>query len=287
MNFTNSFLSKLSHIKSALNIKLPQPLRSLVLDLLDLAEKPQKSSELIPPLKLRHIIGEDDFTHSLYVRQLRVYCGLKSHEKVLDAGCGCGKLAIYLVGYLNSKGRYEGFDIIKDFIDWLQTNVTPRYPNFRFQHANVWNSSYNPKGKIAASEFKLPYESESFDVAFLGSVFTHMLPQDLENYLSEISRVLKPGSRCLISYFLLTPHTQSRVDKKLSKMNFMDTGRGYSTIDKVVPENAVAYKEEYILGLYKKNRIEVIKPILRGEWSGIQNLQNEGWQDIVVAKKAS
>ena len=287
MNFTNLFLGKLSQIKSALRIRTPQSMRTLVLDLLDMSLKPKQSSELVPPLKLRHIIGEDDFTHSAYVRQLRVYCGLKPNEKILDAGCGCGRLAISLTSYLNAKGQYYGFDIIKDFIDWLQTRVTPRYPNFHFQHANVWNSSYNPSGKIKASEFKFPYLNESIDVAFLGSVFTHMLPQDLENYLSEISRVLKPGGRCLISYFLLTPQTQSRIDQKLSKMNFMNTGKGFSIIDKSVPESAVAYREEYILGLYEKNRIEVIDPILRGEWAGVPKSKNEGWQDIVIARKAS
>ena len=70
-------------------------------------------------------------------------------------------------------------------------------------------------------------------------------------------------------------------------MNFMDTGKGYSIIDKSVPESAVAYQEEYILGLCKKNRIEAIKPVIRGEWSGIPKRQNEGWQDIIIGKKAS
>ena len=244
MNATNLFLSKLSQIKSTLKIKLPLRMRSALLELLDLATKPQKSNSLIPPLKLRHIIGEDDFDSTTSLRQLRVYCGLEPNGKVLDVGCGCGRVAVSLIGYLNSSGGYEGFDIVKEFIDWLQANVTPRYPNFRFRHANVWNSSYNPNGEIGALKYKFPYGNESFDVVYLGSVFTHMLPQDLENYLSEISRMLKPGGRCMISYFLLTPETQSRIDQKLSKMNFMDTGKGYSIIDQAVPEKGQGQKTD-------------------------------------------
>jgi SAM-dependent methyltransferase len=167
-------------------------MRSALLELLDLAAKPQKSSVLIPPLKLRHVIGEDHFDTTTSLRQLQVYCRLEPHEKVLDVGCGCGRVAVSLIGYLNSSGQYEGFDIIKEFIDWLQANVTPKYPNFRFRHANIWNSSYNPNGKILASKYKFPYRNESFDIVYLASVFTHMLPQDLENYLSEISLCLSP-----------------------------------------------------------------------------------------------
>lgn len=114
-----------------------------------------------------------------------------------------------------------------------------------------------------------------------------MLPQDLENYLSEITRVLKPEGRCLISYFLLTPQTQSSIDRKLSKMNFKDTGKGYSIIDEAVPENAVAYPEKYILDLYQKNHVEVTAPIIRGDWSGLATLPNGGLQDLVIGKKSS
>ena len=48
-----------------------------------------------------------------------------------------------------------------------------------------------------------PCADNSFDLVFLTSVFTHMFAGDVENYLSEISRVLKPGGKCLITWFLL------------------------------------------------------------------------------------
>lgn len=229
----------------------------------------------MPPLKLRHIIGQDDNFAWDRAWQLIEYCGLKPCDAVLDVGCGVGSMAKSLTRYLNSQGRYEGFDINKEFIDWLQANVTPKYPNFRFQHVDIWNSSYNPKGKVVASKFKFPYESNSFDIVFLGSVFTHMLPRDLENYFSEIARVLKPSGKCLITYFLLTPGRQTINDHRL-RAGFTDTGNGYSVINKAIPEEAVAYKQEYILNLYTKNKLEIIKPMRYG------NLQ-----DTIVAKKGS
>ncbi len=54
----------------------------------------------------------------------------------------------------------------------------------------------------------------------LTSVFTHMLPQDMDNYLSEVARVLKPDGRCLITYFLLNPESLALIDAEESSFNF-------------------------------------------------------------------
>ena len=74
-------------------------------------------------------------------------------------------------------------------IEWCQREVTSRYPNFRFTHVDVFNAAYNPSGALRASEFSFPYRAEQFDLVFLYSVFTHLLPEALEHYLSEIGRV--------------------------------------------------------------------------------------------------
>ena len=127
--------------------------------------------------------------------------GLKPDENVLDVGCGIGRMAVPLTKYL--KGVYEGFDIGPEAIKWCQDNISRRYPKFYFQVADVFNEKYNPGGKYKASEYKFPYDNDAFDFVYLTSVFTHMLPHDMENYLSEISRVLRNNGRCLITYYLL------------------------------------------------------------------------------------
>ena len=55
---------------------------------------------------------------------------------------------------------------------------------------------------LSATQFTFPYKAKSFDVIFLFSVFTHMLPDEIEHYLKEISRMLKPGGICLTTLFL-------------------------------------------------------------------------------------
>ncbi len=127
--------------------------------------------------------------------------GLKPHERVLDAGCGLGRMAVPLMPYLREPGAYDGFDISPEGIAWCQQHITGRRPNFNFQVADIRNTQYNPKGKHQASDYRFPYEDQSFDLVFMASVCTHLMPDEIRQYLSEASRVLNTGGRCVISYF--------------------------------------------------------------------------------------
>ena len=209
--------------------------------------------------------------------------GLKPDDHVLDVGCGIGRMAIPLTGYLNSSGSYEGFDVVPRGIEWCRNNITPQYPNFRFQVSNVYNQRYNPRGEYQASEYRFPYEDRVFDFVFFASVFTHLLPEDVDNYLYETSRTLKPGGKCLISYFLLNEESLSLIEEGRSAYNFKHGSGVHRFADPERPEFAVAYDENYILGLYEKHGFTVrVKPGY-GSWCGRK--ESLGYQDILVAEK--
>ena len=55
---------------------------------------------------------------------------LKPGEKVLDVGCGLGRMAMPLTGYLKDGGSYEGFDIVAEGINWCKENISNKYPAF-------------------------------------------------------------------------------------------------------------------------------------------------------------
>ncbi len=103
----------------------------------------------------------------------------------------------------------------------------------------------------------------------LGSVFTHMLPPEVENYLAEISRVMKPQGICYISYYLLNPVSLKGIEAGWSGANLFphahDSGKcRLSNLD--YPEWCVGFDEEFIRGLYRKNGLRIEEPIIHGKW---------------------
>jgi len=209
--------------------------------------------------------------------------GLKKTEKVLDIGCGCGRMAIPLTKYLSNEGRYEGFDVVADQINWCIDNITPRKPNFRFRMADVYNKQYNPNGKYKASEHKFPYADQSFDFVFATSVFTHMLPDDMENYLSETARVLKRHGRCFLTLYLLNEESQRLIEATLSPEEFKYDLGVCRTTDKETPESCVAYDESFIRSLCSKYQLNIVEPLHYGGWRKRQQFLT--YQDAIIAVK--
>ena len=111
---------------------------------------------------------------------------------MLDVGSGLGRMAMPLTGYLDG-GSYAGFDVGREMVRWCQRTITPRWPDFEFTWASVYNGKYNPFGKQSGTEFRFPYEDADFDFAFATSLFTHLLRDEAQHYLAETARVLKPG----------------------------------------------------------------------------------------------
>jgi SAM-dependent methyltransferase len=192
-------------------------------------------------------------------------------------------MAIPLTKYLDRGGSYEGFDIVPDGIRWCKEKISPRFPNFHFQLVDLHNKGYNPRGKYSASDFRSPYESDSFDFVFLTSVFTHMLPKDLENYLGEIARILKRGGRCLSTFFLLNRGSSELINAGKSTLPFKYECGDYRTIDLDTPESAVCYEELFILSLYERNGLTIKHPIRYGSWC--KRSKPLSYQDIVIASK--
>lgn len=134
--------------------------------------------------------------------------GIGPAGSVLDIGCGSGRMARHFVDYLKPPGRYVGMDIQRSFIDWCNEHISSASGAFKFHHQDIYNGGYNPEGNVRASEYRFPFEDESFDAVILYSVFTHLLPGDADNYMREISRLLKPGGRVYSTWYLLTPDAE-------------------------------------------------------------------------------
>lgn len=281
-------------MKSVIKRLIPKPIKSAIKstmrnaryqwqDIIGLLSG--RRDRLTPPGRMLESVGDGDFKKigEAFLSHFINLCDLKPSEKVLDLGSGSGRMAVPLTKYLSGEGSYEGFDITSQQVKWCQKNITPKYPNFRFQLADIYNKMYNPQGKFKAADYKFPYANESFDFVFLTSVFTHLLPPDMEHYLSEIARVLRKNGRCFITFFLLNEESLRLVDAKKSSRDFkFDLGE-YRIENEDVPEAAVGYDETFIKELFQKYNLEIKSPIYYGSWCERSNAFD--YQDIVVALK--
>jgi SAM-dependent methyltransferase len=212
-----------------------------------------------------------------------VYGGLRRDHEVLDVGCGQGRMARELIAFLSPMARYEGFDVRGDAIEKLQRRLTPQFKNFRFQHANIYNQRYNPEGTVASTEYVFPFKSERFDFVFLTSIFTHLVPAEMEHYLAEIARVLKTGGRCAITYFLLNEQSIQVIESGVQRKSFPHKHGHYRLQTADEPEHAVAVDEAYVRAMYERHGLRVLDPIHYGGWSRREGAQMP--QDMVIAIK--
>ncbi len=248
----------------------------------------KKRDPLIPP---RHLLRDGSvYNREIFkasgqdLLQLLIEVGgLKPNDRVLDVGCGVGRLARVLTQYLSPEGTYHGFDIVPAQINYCQRVYGNRFKNFHFRHADIANNCYNPKGKFNPHQYQFPFPDCSFSFVFLTSVFTHMKKDAVENYLSEIYRVLAPNGRCFITYFLLNQESEELIQADRSTFNFIYPVEQGKSTNEMNPEIAVAFYETYIRSIYQKQGFVINKPIYYGTWCGRDNLKS--YQDIICAIK--
>jgi len=116
----------------------------------------------------------------------------------------------------------------------------------------------------------------------LGSVFTHMLPDDLEHYLLEIYRVLKRGGRCLITYFLLNGESLRLIETGESTLDLKYVFDRYRTTSRWAPEQAIAFDESWIRDLYRKVGLKVLR-LDYGSWCAREDYLS--YQDLILGVK--
>jgi SAM-dependent methyltransferase len=240
-----------------------------------------KRDDITPP-KGKIFIGSGNFSMQgeRLLKILIEHGGLQPNHRVLDVGCGIGRLAIPLSKYLSANGSYEGFDIVKYGVDWCRKKITPRYPNFNFMHIDLRNELYNLGTISEAKDFAFPYIDKEFDLVFLFSVFTHMIPADVENYLKQIRRVLKSGGVCIASFFIFNSDSDI-LSSQNNGLKFSHNYGNHLLLNPRVKEANVAFREEYLLQIVQENGFAV-KGKHYGYWPGRSNRNCIDFQDILV-----
>lgn len=168
-----------------------------------LLEKTQKDYNLIALeyARTRAFLSED-------IKELADYA--LSGEKILDSGCGNGRLFKVLK---EKNVQYYGIDFSEKLIELAKKE----FPEGNFQVGNA---------------LKLPFPDQFFDKVYSISVLHHLPSRDFRiQYLKEAKRVLKPGGTLILRVWdfwkrkkglvLLLKYTFLKLIRK-SKLDFFD-----------------------------------------------------------------
>jgi SAM-dependent methyltransferase len=243
-----------------------------------------RAGRLVPPRRL-DLGGRSDFVGSgdEALTHLIELGGLQPGHAVLDVGCGVGRIARPLAGYLSGEGSYDGFDVNRDGVGWCRRRYA-RQRNFHFRVADVYNRRLNPRGRHAVAGYRFPYEDARFDFVILTSVLTHLLESETDHYLAETARVLRPGGRALATFFLLDDESRAAIAAGRSGLAFLDPQEHVAVISDDLPEEAVAYDAGWVRERLTDHGLSAVS-VTPGTWSGRED--GAAFQDVVVAERAS
>lgn len=215
-------------------------------------------------------------------RELLYFTGLQPGWHVLDYGCGLARLAIPMSAFLDpEKGAYMGVDTDRKCIA-RNRKMLRDLGHFRFKHVDLYSRMYNRRGK-GMGRLKWQRFGSGYDLAFLFSVFTHVLPEDCDTLLQELCRRLKPGAELFTSWFLLNDRTRQAIEEGRSHRAFATPWKEAFIDNPEVPEGAVAYEDGDVLARLERCGFCDVR-VHYGKWRG--NLESWVWQDVIVCRRA-
>lgn len=235
-----------------------------------------KHDKLIPPKGMTFVgSGNFELIGDNFFKHICSSTNISANSLILEIGCGIGRIARPFTTFIQDTGKYTGFDILDYGIKWCNSKYR-RFSNFSFEYYPLLNDLYNLEAKENAADFIFPYAEKSFDLILLISVFTHMQKDEVENYINQISRVLKNEGYCYASFFLTDNHTKSDF--------FTHNFDAYSLHDLRVKNANVAYNKDYIINIASGAGLTPTA-VFPGWWSGGNKEDAIDFQDVIVFKK--
>ena len=126
------------------------------------------------------------------------------YERILEVGCGAGRLPMGLISNKMNFKEYTGIDVNKNSILWCQNNIESIDSRCKFEHINMNNERYN---SIEDKENNLLIESDVFnkkyDFIYLYSVFSHLKPSDIKWYLNKFFNCLDNNGTIYTTLFMV------------------------------------------------------------------------------------
>ena len=216
------------------------------------------------------------------VRIIREHTSLSTQDRVLEIGCGCGRLALALRDSVGD-GMYTGVDIDAASLEACRRNAALVEKQFQFVLLDVNNPIWNPDSTQSASTVVFPFADGAFELIVLISVFTHLLPQDLSHYAAEIGRMLRPGGKVLFSCFLMDHGTSS------VGLSFPYARPDHWLHQEALPEKAVGYDSGFLTRQFAAHGMLPAGAPLFGRWRRNPEVRaaSDFAQDILIYSRAA
>jgi SAM-dependent methyltransferase len=146
----------------------------------------------------KHFESDEAFLASAVreVERLKDF-GMQPSARVLDWGCGAGRLAVGIKESYGDIGYYHGVDVQQHLIEWAHRHLAGAA--FVFTWIDIPNARYNPGGRVKRV---IPGGTSDYDVFYAYSVLSHMRSPDASGYLVEISRLLRPDGFAFVTCFV-------------------------------------------------------------------------------------
>lgn len=243
----------------------------------------RRQEELMPPEGMIYT-GSGDFLQQ--GKQWLAFfqsVGLQPQHRFLDIGSGIGRIAIPLTQYLTTE--YQGFDAVKQGVDWCESHIANRFPHFHFQYVDLFNDLYKADG-LRAETYPFPYPPNHFDFSCAISVFTHMLPAEVANYLHQSRLVLTEGGILVGTFFVLNDASRQAMQAGKTSFNFPYPHDNYSLMNERVKGANVAFEESYLDALVAQSGLETLAKH-PGYWSHGNKENCLDFQDVWVLRKPS
>lgn len=137
---------------------------------------------------------DNPFTKTNRANVIIGHLGLESGMKVLDAGCGPGRLTIPVAQKIGPQGEVVAVDMQPEMLQRVQQKANAaNLHNIRFLQAKIGDD------KLGHSQY-----DRALLVTVLGEI------PDREAALKEIFNALKPGGILSVTEVIFDPHFQSR-----------------------------------------------------------------------------
>ncbi|MFX0186840.1 MAG: class I SAM-dependent methyltransferase [Candidatus Hodarchaeota archaeon] len=192
----------------------------------------------------------------LEIERLKKFFNFDINTRILDVGCGVGRLPIGILSKIGDIQNYTGIDVDRKSINWCKYHITKKHPNFHFIYINVKNLRYNPNGKNINNKFSFPFKNKEFDLIYLYSVFSHMTIEDIDTYLKEFKRILVKSGKIFLTAFIEENIPDMMINPKYFDKNWSG------------PLHCVCYDKKYFESIINNNDFNIDYFEYRNETDG-------------------